>query len=177
MDIIAQILGIIGMLLGVFSLQCRKSRNFYLMAAASGFLFSVNYIMIGAFTGAIFNFLSIIRAYIFVDKKRCRVMKWLVLVCGLYIVSAVVIQVVLYQNILQLVLSVFTTFAMVVITYAMWTNEPNSIRWLTIFVSSPIWLVHNSINFTLGGLCSDIFHMISAIVFLIRVRNKKTEIA
>ena len=68
-DVIAQILGIGAMLLGILSFQCMKARNYYIMVALSGLLFSVNYIMIGAFTGAVLNFLSIIRAFIFVNKK------------------------------------------------------------------------------------------------------------
>ena len=95
-DVIAQILGIGAMLLGILSFQCMKARNYYIMAALSGLLFSVNYIMIGAFTGAVLNFLSIIRAFIFVNKKRCRDIKWLILVCGMYVVSAVLIQIFFY---------------------------------------------------------------------------------
>ena len=43
-DVIAQILGIGAMLLGILSFQCMKARNYYIMVALSGLLFSVNYI-------------------------------------------------------------------------------------------------------------------------------------
>ena len=176
-DVIAQILGIAAMLLGILSLQCMKPRNYYIMVALSGLLFSVNYIMIGAFTGAVLNFLSIIRAYIFVNKKRCRDIKWLILVCGMYAVSTILIQMLFYVDFVQLVLSLATLVAMIVITYAMWIDNPDSIRWLTIFVSSPIWILHNLVNFTIGGICCDTFNIISAIVYLIRVKLKKPKVS
>ena len=176
-DVIAQILGIGAMLLGILSFQCMKARNYYIMVALSGLLFSVNYIMIGAFTGAVLNFLSIIRAFIFVNKKRCRDIKWLILVCGMYMVSTVLIQIFFYVDFVQLVLALATLAAMLVITYAMWLDNPDSIRWLTIFVSSPIWILHNSINFTIGGICCDTFNIISAIVYLIRVKFKKPKVS
>jgi len=176
-DVIAQILGIAAMLLGILSFQCMKVRNYYIMVALSGLLFSVNYIMIGAFTGAVLNFLSIIRAFIFVNKKHCRDMKWLILVCGMYVVSAVVIQIFFYIDFVQLLLSLATLTTMLVITYAMWIDNPDSIRWLTIFVSSPIWILHNSINFTIGGICCDTFSMVSAIIYLVRVKFKKPKVS
>lgn len=74
-------------------------------------------------------------------------------------------------------MSFATLIAMLVITYAMWIDNPDSIRWLTIFVSSPIWILHNSINFTIGGICCDTFNIVSAIIYLVRVKFKKPKVS
>ena len=53
-------------------------------------------------------------------------------------------------------------------TLLMWGGNGKYIRYGQLFASSPSWLVHNIINFSLGGIIGEIFTMCSVIVSFIR---------
>ncbi|MBP3555378.1 MAG: YgjV family protein, partial [Clostridia bacterium] len=68
MDILAQIIGIFGMLAAMISYQCKTNRNYFIFQGLSGLFFSIQFIMIGAWAGLVFNAYNIVRALIYQSK-------------------------------------------------------------------------------------------------------------
>ena len=81
-EITAQLFGLIGLVIIVMSFQCKKNRNFFLLQGVGSFAFVVNFILIYAYAGALFNLTNLVRGLLF-SKEDKKVWK-LVLVESLY---------------------------------------------------------------------------------------------
>ena len=71
-NIVAQTLGIFGMLAAMISYQCKKNKNYFIFQGLSGVFFSAQFILIGAWAGLIFNAYNIVRALAYQSKKAKR---------------------------------------------------------------------------------------------------------
>ncbi len=60
-DIIAQVIGYIGFVIGVFAFQSNKHKTIVLSKALTDICFGVQYLMLGAYTGALINCIGIVR--------------------------------------------------------------------------------------------------------------------
>lgn len=65
-NIIVQVLGAAGITASIFSAQCKKQKNLLWFRTANEFLFGIQYIMLGAYTGAAMNAIGCARNCIFV---------------------------------------------------------------------------------------------------------------
>ncbi len=64
-EIIAQGFGIIGLVIIVASFQCKKNKNFFLMQGMGSLAFVLNFFLINAYAGALFNLTNLIRGLLF----------------------------------------------------------------------------------------------------------------
>ena len=177
-EIIAQIVSIIGMLMGVLSYQQKgKARilTFQLIGAA---LFVVHFFMINALSGAILNFVAIVRALIFIyeDKVHGDHPAWTIGLTATYILSYVSVFTVFGKEptVKNLILEILPVLAMTVTTIAFRYKEDKILRRVT-FISSPMWLTYNAIFFSLGGIIGESLNIGSAIIGTIRLDRKKEE--
>lgn len=165
-DMIAQTFGIFGMLLAMISFQCKRNTRFFLLQALSGLLFSVNFLMIGAIGGALCNAANVVRGALFSKSDR---VKWkLVFNLVMYFSCMVVSVITVWGDPKQMILTMLTITASMASTASMWTGNGAFIRKIQFFCSSPLWLIHNCFNFSLGGILCETFNMISVVVSFIR---------
>ena len=59
--IAAQVIGLAAMIVTVLSLQCRSNQNFFRCQSAGGLLFTISFMMLGAWSGAMMNLYGILR--------------------------------------------------------------------------------------------------------------------
>ena len=175
-DVIAQVAGIIGMVIIIASFQCKSNKVFFLMQGTGSSMFVINFLLIGAFGGAFFNFANLVRGLLF-SKNSTK--KWkLALVEALYVVCFAV-SCFLNSNPWQILLTAIPCVGLLIISVFMYQGEPRRIRYAQIACSSPAWIVHNIFNFSLGGLICECFNMVSSAIFLIRDKksasNQKAE--
>lgn len=159
-DTIGQIVGIVAMLFNIFSYQCKKTRNLYIMQGTSGLLFAVNFYMLGMHTGAILNVINLFRGIIMSGGKKGR--KW-------YFISILMIAYVLsvaftYDG----WLSAIALVAQIASTVAMWTDSGKIIRICQFFIVSPIWFTYDWMAKSVGGVVCEAFSIASIIVYTIR---------
>ena len=69
-EIIAQAFGLIGLVIIVASFQCKKNRNFFIMQGVGSFAFVINFLLINAYAGALFNLTTSYEASFFQRKIR-----------------------------------------------------------------------------------------------------------
>lgn len=168
---IAQAFGLVGLVIIVYSFQCKENKNFFILQGAGSFMFFLNFIMISAYGGALFNLVNFVRGCLFSknDKKPWK----LVLVEILYSLCFAFSVVLAKGDNFQILLSAIPCIALLIISVLMWKGDARVIRFFQLFCMSPAWIVHNIFNFTLGGLICETFNMISVVVYFIRCKKTK----
>lgn len=164
--LLIQLLGLLGMILNFISYQCKNTRNLYLLQAGSGIFFALNFYFLGAYTGALLNALNLFRSGSFAlfHKTRARRIA-AVLLCLAYLAAGIVT----YSG----WLSCMVIFAQLIGTVAMATDSGKVIRLGQLFCVSPLWLIHNVVTHSLGGVLTELFNIVSVLFFIFRFGWKK----
>ena len=165
--IVSQCIGVIAAALLLLSFQQRTHRRIVVMQAFSGFLFAVQYFMLGAFEGMTGNIVGMARAVAysfrgkskFADSRACPV----VFACLAAIGGAIT-----YSS----PVSLLPTLAMVISSFVMWSPKTQKLRALTL-PTSLMWLIYNIICRSYSGTATEICCEISIIIGLIRFRSKR----
>ena len=168
-NIIAQTLGILGMLAAMISYQCKKNKNYFIFQGLSGAFFSAQFILIGAWAGLIFNAYNIVRALAYQSKKAKSVV--CVISLEILVVIAAAMSVLVFKEAWWLVS--FTLIAQVTGTFAMWTRDGKKIRISQMAVVSPFWLLYDILIPvpSIGGVLCEVFNMASVIISFIRFKK------
>lgn len=159
-EITAQAVGIIAAVISISSFQFKNNKMLFILRAISSILFALNYFLIGAFTAAIINAINIVCMLLMVYGERHRYIAIPIGLSATYIVSVFFT----YEGILSILLLV----AQLACVISMWTADGLKIRLVQLFVASPIWLINNIIVFTIGGIVTEVFAIISVIVSIVR---------
>ena len=70
MGTIGQIISIIAMVIAILSYQAKRQRTFAGVQLVSTTLFAVSFLLLGATTGALLNFIAAVRALIYYNKQK-----------------------------------------------------------------------------------------------------------
>lgn len=166
---LAQAFGIIGLIVIVSSFQFKDNKKFFALQGIGSLLFFLNFIMIGAVAGALFNLTNLIRGLL-LSKNRDKLWKLIlieILYTGCFVFSVFMIG----ENYFQLFLSSLPYVALVFMTICMWKGNGKHIRISQLAYMSPAWIVHNIFNFSLGGLLCEIISMVSSLIALLRYKK------
>ncbi|MBQ2968277.1 MAG: YgjV family protein [Clostridia bacterium] len=169
-EITGQVFGIFGLLLFVLSFQCKNSKKLVFVQGIGGLMFFINFLLIGAYGGALFNLTILVRGVLYM-KKNNKIWKML-LVEALFTVAYIYSLTLLEGDILQIILTTLPYVSLLVVSVLMWYEAGKKIRYFQVAALSPAWLIHNIFNFTLGGIVAEVFNMISAVASLVRFKNK-----
>ncbi len=168
--IISQIFSIIGFFIIVYSFQCKKNKNFFLMQGIGSFMFFVNFILIGAYAGAFFNLTNFVRGMLFSknDNKKWKLALTIALYTFCFIFSSYLIR----GDWFGIFIAFLPYITLVVMSVLMWKGNPKHIRIFQFTLMSPAWIIHNIVNFSLGGIVCESFNIVSSVVALLRMRKK-----
>ena len=168
-NMIAQALGIFGMLAAMISYQCKTNKNYFIFQGLSGAFFSAQFILIGAWAGLIFNAYNIIRALAYQSKKARSVACVISLEC--LVLTAALISIFVFKEAWWLVS--FTLIAQITGTFAMWTRDGKKIRVSQMAVVSPFWLLYDLLIPvpSIGGILCEVFNMTSVVISFIRFKK------
>jgi hypothetical protein len=167
---IAQALGIIGLVIIVFSFQCKKNRNFFILQGTGSFMFFLNFILIGAFGGAFFNLANLLRGLIFANGKKSL---WKLMLVESAYTLCFAFSIVLDHSPFSIFLVAVPYTALVTMSVFMYIGNSRHIRYFQIAYMSPAWIFHNIFNFSLGGIICESFNMVSSFIYCIRERKQK----
>lgn len=169
-EIVGQIFGIFGLILFVASFQCKDSKKLVFVQGIGGMMFFINFLLIGAYGGALFNLTILVRGLLYM-KKDGKIWKPL-LVEILFTVAYIYSLTLVKGDVLQIVLTTLPYISLLIMSVLMWKENGKQIRYFQVGMLSPAWLVHNIFNFTLGGILAELFNMISVIVSLVRFKKQ-----
>lgn len=168
-ELIGQLFGLVGLVIIVLSFQCQKNKTFFIMQGIGSLAFVINFLLIGAFAGSMYNLVNLIRGVLFQkeDKKTWK----LVLVNSLYTVSYLISLMLIWGDWFMVTISAIPYVALFVMSIFMWNNNGKHIRYFQMTIMSPSWIIYNSFNFSLGGLLCESFNIVSSVISLVRYRK------
>lgn len=162
-EIIAQALGLCGTVSYLISFQIKKNRDFLIFQCFGSLFFFFNYLLLGAYTGALLNLINIVRAIALAQGKKWHrpAVLW-----GLQIAYCAV-TVFTFNG----WLSLLTLPPQIVATLTMWSGNGKYIRYGQLFLVSPCWLTHNIVVMSIGGVICEICAITSTLISILRFRR------
>lgn len=164
-------IGILGILAAICAFQCKSHRNLMIFRTANELLFAVQYVMLGAYTGAAMNAIGCVRNMTFarmVEKgKSTLVMR--------YVFSGVILIFIAFTW--DFPKSLLSGIAKVVSTFAYGSSRTSLVRLLTLATSAS-WLIYNAAVGSYAGVVCEILTLLSIITGIIRLdirRGKKPD--
>lgn len=166
MNILANILGVIGIFFLVVSVQCNKKSSILIFQIFANIFYGLQYLTLGAFSAGVMSIVSLLRCLIFYsyDRKGKLVPLWLFLILALSIIFPIFFT---YDGILSL----FPIVATLVYSYATWQKNLSLFRKLVLSVSI-LWIIY---NFCVGAYISvigSVFEFVSSIIAIYRLDVK-----
>ena len=169
METIAQIIGFAGSATAISSFQCKSNRSFFLLQTLAGVIFTIHFILLGAYTGLWLNVMGIIRGFVMYNGLK----PW---ARSRYALAGLEVLMLLGGLLTwEGYISLLPTVAMVVGTYFMWTQNAKNIRLAQLCIVSPCWLTYNIAVMTYSGILTESFNIISVVVSICRFGLKGLE--
>ena len=177
-EIIAQTVGIFGMIANFVSFQQKKQKSVVFFQFFSALLFGINYFMLGAYMGALLNAFGVIRAIVFLNREKLKAdhPAWLVFFILAFGGSYPLLFTVFGKepSVKNLIIELLPVIAMILATISYRFTRAKDIRRFGVF-SSPMWLIYNCFCFSIGAILSEILNLISIIIGIIRFDLKKEQ--
>ncbi len=172
MNIVAFIIGIAAVALYLLGYLQKKRIHIILFNASSRFLYILQYVLLGAFEGAVLDIAGIISSLLAPLKKYTFVRKYTILFVVVMDILIILVGLPLYKNIFSL----FPIAGVLLHTSAFWIDDEKWIRRVS-FLGSPFWLIYNFVSGAYGSCIGDVLSMVSLMISMVRYDwNKKTEI-
>ena len=163
MYILAQIIGVLAVASYLLSYQFKKRKHIILVNATSSCLYVLQYILLGAFVGAVLDILSAFSTFAAERKDKGFVSRHKTAVIICLNLSFVVAGVCLYENIFSL----FPIAGAIFQTSAFWITDEKIIR-LVSLLGAPFWLCYNLESQAYGPVLGSIFAIISLLIAIYR---------
>ncbi|MBR2884324.1 MAG: YgjV family protein [Clostridia bacterium] len=168
MKLFAQMVGLFAVMSFLLSYQQKTRKNIIVWNVTSRCLYIAQYIMLGAFEGAVLDVLGTISSVVAQNKDKKLIRKYLKLFVIVINLIILVAGLFLYENIFSL----FPIIGVILHTSAFWISEEKTIRRMS-FGGSPFWLVYNLTSCAYGSAIGDVLTMISIGIAIYRYDIKK----
>lgn len=164
MDWLTQGLGVLGILASVLSFQCKSHKRIMLFRTMNELLFGLQYVLLGAYTGAAMNAVGCVRNLIFSRQVETGKKTWLSR--ALFSGAFVIFSIVTWSGPKSLLVGI----AKVLSTFAYGCTDTRRLRWIILFTSTS-WLLYNLCVHSIAGVICEAFTLLSLVVSLIRFRR------
>ena len=165
---IANAVGVLAVVLFLLSYQQKKRANIVIFNASSRVMYTVQYLLLGAFEGAVLDVLGIFIS-IAAHKKNTQFVRkhiwWFIIISNLLMLGA---GLALYKNIF----SIFSILGVMLHVDALWFSDEKKIRRMSI-IGSPCWLIYNFASKAYGSVVGDALSIVSIAVAMFRYDFKK----
>ena len=166
--IVSQVIGFLAVASFLLSYQLKKRKDIILCNILSRCLYILQYILLGAFEGAVLDVMGAISSVIAAKKHLPFIKKHtrIFVVCmDLIIVAAGLL---LYVN----PFSLLPIAGVLLHTTAFWINDEKMIRRVSL-LGSPFWMIYNFSCLAYGSAVGDFLTMVSIVIAMIKYRNQK----
>ena len=164
----AHIFGILAVISFLLSFQFKTRRNIIAVNLTSRILYIIQYILLGAFSGAVLDFSGFVLSFFARYKEKEFASKHFYLIIAGVIILLTSIGLCFYEDIFSL----FAILGIIFEIVALWLTKEKNIRILSL-ISAPFWLIYNLKNMAYGSVLGNILVMISIAVAMIRLDFKK----
>lgn len=164
--IIGQIFGIIAVILGFLTYQMKTQKQIMIVLITTCFVFTTHYFLIGAMTGCILNFVGGIRCICFLNRDGKKLLHRLYPAIFALIMAGM--GILFWED----WYSFLAVGGLVINTLCIALKNPQSIR-KSILITSPMVLAYDIIVKSYGGAVYESVAIISAVIGLIRYKEKQ----
>lgn len=173
MLIVSQFIGLAAVGLYLLSYQLKKRRDIVWVTCISNALYVLQYILLGAFSGAIMDFMSTVSSFLAAKKNQPAFKKharWLAISNMIVITVVGLISAYLQKEWIELLPIVGALFQ----TGGLWFDNEQTIRKFGL-CSAPFWLIYNYISQAYGAALGSVIAIVSIVTAMVRYRNKGTD--
>lgn len=171
MFVFSQIIGFAAVALYLLSYQLKKRKQIVWTTCISNALYVLQYCLLGAFSGAVMDFMSTVSSFFAAKKNDPPFKKYavpLALINMLIILAVGVASALIQKDPIELIPVAGALFQ----TGGLWCDDEQTIRRFGL-CSAPFWLVYNYISGSYGPALGSVFAIISIIISMVRYRKKK----
>lgn len=166
--IIPQIIGIAAVVAFLASYQMKHRRGIILLNVVSRTLYILQYLLLGAISGAVLDILGAIASILASKKDAPFIKKHIRAVILTVDLAIVAFGLALYEN----VFSLLPIAGVLLHTGAFWLSNERIIRRVSL-LGSPFWLVYNFVSRAYGSAAGDLLTMVSIVTAMIKYRENK----
>ena len=173
MLIVSQFIGLAAVGLYLLSYQLKKRRDIVWVTCISNALYVLQYILLGAFSGAIMDFMSTVSSFLAAKKNQPAFKKharWLAISNMIVITVVGLISAYLQKDWIELLPIAGALFQ----TGGLWFDNEQTIRKFGL-CSTPFWLIYNYISQAYGAALGSVIAIVSIVTAMVRYRNKGTD--
>lgn len=165
--LVGQFIGFVAIAVAFLSFQVKDKSKILAFQALASLVWSIHFFMIGAFAGAILNFIAISRNLLYSKRKDW---KWLNGVWLPTVFSVIVsfVSIMTRETWFDVILLPSTILS----SYSYCLGSERTIRNSSVFVSLT-WLVFSIINISVSGIIAEAFNLTSLTIAIVRFRNAK----
>lgn len=170
MLVAAQIVGVAGVVLYLLSYQLKKRSHIVWVTCVSNALYVLQYVLLGAFSGAVMDFMSTVSSFLAAKKNapsfkaHTKLLVWI----NMAVITVVGLISAFVQHQWIELLPVAGTLLQ---AGSMWCDDEQTIRKLGL-CGAPFWLVYNFISQAYGATLGSVIAIVSIIIAMIRYRKK-----
>lgn len=164
---IAFVVGIVAVIFYLLGYLQKKRNRIILFNVTSRVLYIIQYIILGAFEGAVLDVAGTVSSVVAQKKEAPFIKKHIklaIVVVNLFIVA---MGLVTYKNLY----SILPVVGVVLHTGAFWLDDEKTIRKVS-FLGCPFWLLYNFISGAYGSCIGDILSMVSIGIAMYRYDYK-----
>lgn len=169
--IIPQIVGLLAVAVFLLSYQQKKRKHIIITNAISRSLYILQYILLGAFSGAVLDILGLISSVI-AEKKDLpffkKHLKLIFFTVNIMIIASGTAIAVINKSFLD----IFPIIGVLLHTSAFWITNEKKIRIVSL-LGSPFWFVYNFLSRAYGSSIGDILTMVSIVIAMIKYRKSE----
>ena len=167
---IATVVGVLATIIFVSSYQLKKRNHIIICNTSSRVLYVVQYILLGAFSGAVLDVVGVFAAMIAQKKNSSFIKRFFILVVILVNVAIIGAGLILYKTPVDILPIVGVIFQI----GAFWMTKEKHIRIISL-ISCPFWFSYNFISGAYGSCAGDVISFVSIAVAIFRYDILKKE--
>ncbi len=173
MDIIPQIIGLLAVATFLLSYQQKKRSNIIILNVISRCLYILQYLLLGAFAGAVLDILGALSSVI-AGKKHTPLIKKHTAAILIAVNTCIIFAGAGIALANQSWLDLFSLAGVLLHTSAFWISDEKIIRRVSL-LGSPFWFVYNFLSRAYGSAIGDILTICSILIAMFRHRNINTD--
>ena len=173
MLILAQVVGVGAVALYLLSFQLKRRSHIVWVTFVSNALYVLQYLMLGAFSGAALDILSTVSSF-FAGKKNAKGFRNLAKPIALVLLSLILITGLALTFLQGNAVGLFSIAGALLQTGALWFQKEQTIRKLSL-AGAPFWLIYNFLSRAYGAALGSFLSIISIGVSLYRYQKGRGE--
>ena len=172
--LIPQIIGIFAVVIYLLSYQMKKRKGIIITNAISRGLYILQYILLGAFAGAVLDILGMLSSIV-AERKDTKFIKKHLKAVFLSVNFSIIAIGLLIAVINKSWLDILPIMGVLLHTGAFWISDEKIIRRISL-AGSPFWFIYNFLSRAYGSSVGDLLTMGSIIIAMIKYRNVEENI-